>query len=135
MASGRGCAPGRAGSSLAEDGRRGGAGSARRLRRTSEIRRVLEEGSPRRSRRVVLYVAPGGGPSRAAWVTGRRVGGAVVRNRARRLLREAWRVLAPGVVEGYDLVMVARGPFGKAGASELAAEIEELLREAGLIEA
>ena len=63
------------------------------------------------------------------------MGGAVARNRARRLLREAWRVLAPGVVEGYDLVMVARGPFGNAGAPELAAEIEELLREAGLIEA
>ncbi len=31
--------------------------------------------------------------------------------------------------------LVARGPFGKAGAPELAAEIEELLREAGLIEA
>jgi RNase P protein component len=34
----------------------------------------------------------------------------------------------------YDLVMVARGPFGKAGAPELTAEIEELLRRAGLIE-
>jgi ribonuclease P protein component len=83
---------------------------------------------------VVLYVAPGDGPSRAAWITGKRVGSAVARNRARRLLREAWGAVAPAVRDGYDLVMVARGPFEKAGAPELTAEIEELLRRAGLIE-
>ena len=83
---------------------------------------------------MVLYVALGDGPARAAWVTGRRVGGAVARNRARRLLRAAWRMLAPVVADGYDLVMVARGPFGQAKAPELAEEIEELLRQAGLIE-
>jgi ribonuclease P protein component len=79
-------------------------------------------------------VALGDGPARAAWVAGRRVGGAVARNRARRLLREVWRDLAPLVVGGYDLVVVARGPFGRAKAPELAEEIEELLRQAGLIE-
>jgi ribonuclease P protein component len=83
---------------------------------------------------VVLYVALGDGPARAAWVTGRRVGGAVARNRARRLLREAWRKLAPVVADRHDLVVVARGPFGRAKAPELAEEIEELLRQAGLIE-
>jgi len=114
--------------------RRAGVGSAPRLRRSSDIRRVLREGVPRRSRRVVLYVAPGDGPSRAAWVTGRRVGGAVARNRVRRLFREAWRALNPEVAEGYDLVLVARGPFGDPKAPELTEEIEELLRRAGLIE-
>jgi ribonuclease P protein component len=83
---------------------------------------------------VVLYVALGDGPARAAWVTGRRVGGAVARNRVRRLLREAWRKLAPVVADGHDLVVVARGPFDRTKAPELAEEIEELLRQAGLIE-
>ncbi len=109
-------------------------GSAPRLRRSADIRRALRTGTPRATRRVVLYVAPGEGPSRAAWVTGKRVGGAVARNRARRLLREAWRALSPGVKRGYHLVMVARGPFGRTGAPELTAEIEELLRRADLIE-
>jgi ribonuclease P protein component len=81
-----------------------------------------------------VYVAPGEGPARAALVASRRVGGAVARNRARRLLREAWRVLAPGVEEGHDLVLVARGPFGRARAPELIEEIEALLRRAGLID-
>jgi ribonuclease P protein component len=119
---------------LAAGARRAGAGSAPRLRRSADIRRALREGTSRASDRVVLYVAPGDGPTRAAWITGKRVGTAVARNRARRLLREAWRALSPGVRDGYDLVMVARGPFEKAGAPELTAEIEELFRRAGLIE-
>jgi ribonuclease P protein component len=79
-------------------------------------------------------VAPGEGPSRAGWVTGRRVGGAVARNRARRLLRESWRAVAPKVEEGHDLVLVARGPFGRIRTPELIEEIEGLFGEAGLIE-
>jgi ribonuclease P protein component len=58
----------------------------------------------------------------------------VSRNRARRVLREAWRALAPGVEEGNDLVLVARGPFGHAGTPELIEEIEGLFRRAGLVE-
>jgi ribonuclease P protein component len=82
---------------------------------------------------VVVYVAPGPAPSRAAWVTGKRVGGAVARNRARRLLREAWRALWPRVREGYDLVLVARVPFQGSKAPELIEEIESLFAEAGLM--
>jgi ribonuclease P protein component len=58
----------------------------------------------------------------------------VARNRARRLLRETWRALAAGVEEGNDLVLVARGPFGRTRAPELIEEIEGLLRRAGLID-
>jgi ribonuclease P protein component len=119
---------------LADAGPRDGPGSLRRLRRSRDIRRVLRGGASHGSKRVVLYVAPGNGPTRAAWVTGRRVGGAVARNRARRLLREAWRVVAPGVEEGHELVLVARGPFGRVRAPDVIEEIEGLLRRAGLIE-
>jgi ribonuclease P protein component len=119
---------------LADVERRDGPGSPPRLRRSGDIRRVVRRGAAHRSERVVVYVAPGRGPSRAAVIAGRRVGGAVARNRARRLLREAWRALAPGVEAEYDLVLVARGPFGRAGAPDLIEEIEGLFLRAGLIE-
>ncbi len=118
---------------MADEGRKAGLGSAPRLRRPQDITRVLRSGAPLRARRVVLYVAPGTGSSRAAWVTGRRVGGAVARNRARRLLRESWRRLASKVPAGYELVLVARGPFGEAKASEVVEEVEGLLRRAGVM--
>ena len=45
--------------------------------------------------------------SRWGFITSKRVGNAVKRNRARRLLREAVRALMPVVVEGWDVVLVA----------------------------
>jgi ribonuclease P protein component len=57
----------------------------------------------------------------------------VARNRARRLLREAWRVLSSRVTDGHELVLVARGPFDDPKASELIEEIEDLLTQAGVM--
>lgn len=118
---------------MADDGRRGGPDSPPSLRHARDIRRVMRGGTSLTSGRVVVYVAPREGPSRAAVVTGKRVGGAVARNRARRLLREAWRALRSDVEEGHDLVLMARGPFGSARTPELVREVEELFRRAGLI--
>jgi ribonuclease P protein component len=121
------------GRSSAADARRGGPGSAPELVDAPSLRRAMREGVSHRSGRVVVYVAPRPGPSRAAWVTGKRVGGAVARNRARRLLREACRALWPRVREGHDVVLVARGPFGDSKAPELIEEIQQLFTDAGLI--
>lgn len=80
-----------------------------------------------------MFVAPGDGLARGAWVAGRRVGPAVVRNRARRLLREAWRELAPRLRERHDVVIVARAPLEGARAPELTEEVERLLHRAGVM--
>jgi ribonuclease P protein component len=81
--------------------------------------------------RVVVFVAPGSGA--VAFVAGRRVGGAVVRNRARRILRAAWREIAPLVRDGYDIALVARGAIRGAGSQELVPEVAELLSRARVI--
>ena len=80
---------------------------------------------------MVLFVAPGTGS--AASVAGRRIGGAVLRNRARRILRAAWRELAPRVVEGNDVVLVARATIAGARTHELVSEVEGLLTRAQVI--
>src|SRR6266508_6614918 len=85
-----------------------------RIRTDGEIRAVLVGGIRRAERGMVVYVLPMGGPTRAAFVCGRKVGGAVQRNRARRILREAWRALADRVRSGYDVVFVARPEIGGA---------------------
>ena len=83
---------------------------------------------------MILYVAPSEGPPRAGFVAGRKVGGAVRRNRARRLLREAWRALAPGVSDGHDVVVVARPTIEGAKAHAVTADLETLLARARLID-
>ena len=80
---------------------------------------------------MVVFVAPGTGS--AAFVAGRRIGGAVLRNRARRILRAAWRVLEDKVEDGYDVVVVARAAIVGARSQDLVAEVEELLSRAQVI--
>jgi len=80
---------------------------------------------------VILWVAPGSGA--VAAVASRRIGGAVQRNRARRILRAAWRDIASRVREGSDIVLVARNSIRAAKADELIEEISGLCRRAGVI--
>ena len=82
---------------------------------------------------MVLYVVPGSEHVAAAFVAGRRVGGAVERNRARRVLREAWRSLAPTLHRGADVVFVAKRGILRARSSELEAEMRDLLSRSGLV--
>jgi ribonuclease P protein component len=87
---------------------------------------VLDEARPLHGERVVVFLALGNGGS--AFVAGRRVGGAVERNRARRILRAAWREVAPQVGNGNDVVLVARSGIRGAKTQDLVAEMTELLR-------
>lgn len=82
---------------------------------------------------MVVLVAPG--PGTMAFVAGRRVGGAVPRNRARRILKAAWRELAPRVGDGYDIAFVARGAIRGSKTQDLVAEMEKLLTRAGVMRA
>jgi ribonuclease P protein component len=78
-----------------------------------------------------VFVAPGSGT--VAFVAGRRVGDAVIRNRARRILRAAWREVAPKVRDGYDIALVARKQIRGARTPELVPEVEGLLSRAQVI--
>jgi ribonuclease P protein component len=74
---------------------------------------------------VVVLLAPGSGSF--AVVAARRIGGAVQRNRARRILREAWRQVPPQVRDTSDAVLVARKAIRGAKTQDLVAEMEQLL--------
>ena len=95
------------------------------------VARTLSSGQAFHGERVVVFVAPGAGS--AAFVAGRRIGGAVLRNRARRILRAAWRELADEVEDGYDVVVVARAAIVGARMQELVTEVAELLSRAQVI--
>ena len=82
---------------------------------------------------MILYVAPHAGPTDAAFVASRRVGGAVARNRARRIMRAAWRELRSAVQADLDAVFVARESIQGAKTQDLEPEMRELLQRAGAI--
>jgi ribonuclease P protein component len=101
--------------------------------RSAQVRRVFDTARPLHAGRVVLFLAPGSGES--AVVATRRVGGAVERNRARRILRAAWREVAPQVGNDNDVVLVAREAIVGARTQDLVAEMIELLRRGEVVRA
>lgn len=86
-----------------------------RLRRGKDIQRAYQEGARLVCRFFVAFVVPrGAGPLRLGVVASRRVGGAVARNRAKRLLREVFRLRRPAREVSADVVLVARASIAKA---------------------
>jgi ribonuclease P protein component len=91
----------------------------------------MSSGRPFHGDRVVAFVAPGSG--NVAFVAGRRVGGAVVRNRARRVLRAAWREIAGRAGTDVDIVLVARSAIRGAKTQDLVAELTDVLSRARVL--
>lgn len=112
-------------------------GRTHRLSRTWQYQRAYAEGSSLRGRLVVLYAhVVAGEPSRLGIVASRKVGGAVVRNRTKRRLREIGRALWPRVrSDGRQLVIIALPKAAGAAYADLAADVTDLLRRMEAFEA
>ncbi len=122
----------------------------RSLSRKSDFKKVYEEGEKRVGRFLVLYFLPGADDARAV-IASRKLGGAVQRNRAKRLLREALASPAiggPGSKErilgkffpardgeeaskdkmrGLWVVAIARRGILAAKSADVSSEVEQLL--------
>jgi ribonuclease P protein component len=92
--------------------------------RGREIRRVLDEGRASHGERVVVFLAPGSGD--AAMIAGKKVGKAVQRNRARRVLRAAWPSVSH-LAPDADAVLVARARILDAKTQDLVDEMTHLV--------
>lgn len=102
--------------------------SRHRLRRAADINRVRQQGASRRHPYVVAIAYPNGGEvSRFAFVASRRVGKAVQRNRARRLLREVIRQRMAEIKPGWDCVLIARREIVGASFAEVETAVLSLL--------
>ena len=103
--------------------------------RTADFERIRKEGARWRGRLCALNAARAFlySPTRVGYVTSKKVGGAVQRNRARRLMREAVRALAAAgeLPEGWDLVVIAHTAMvtESAGMAQVKEEIRWLLRK------
>jgi ribonuclease P protein component len=106
-----------------------------RLSRAGEFARLKREGSSFHGRLMVLSVlkAEPDCETRIGFVTSRRVGGAVVRNRVRRRLREAVRAVRPSMARGYWLVLIARQAASRATFDAIRAEWLQLAQRSAVL--
>lgn len=109
-----------------------------RLSRSAEFERVYRQGRSTANRHLVLYAFPNQSTERPrlGLSVSRKVGGAVERNRVKRLLREAFARAQDGLSPGQDLVVVARPQAGelaeREGLAGVDASLGELITKAGL---
>ena len=72
---------------------------------------------------------------RFAYVASKKVGNSVQRNRARRLMREAYRTMDRRIAPGYDVIFVARNGITDCKCDEVRRSMFGAIRAAGLFEA
>ena len=108
---------------------------SRRLTRSSEFLRVKNEGTAHRGALLILGVlwAEDAAPFRAGFVTSKRIGNAVVRNRVRRRIREAVRRHQHAVRSGLWIVLIARPGAAKASYQQLEHEWLRLAKRASIL--
>jgi len=102
-----------------------------RLRRPAAVQSVFARGVRFANRRLVLFVCEGEpGRRRCAFAAGKKLGGAVRRNRLRRRMREAFRRERKEFLRGCDLVLLARPETGEASFEDLCSALRDLLQKA-----
>ena len=105
-----------------------------RLKKNKDFKIVFQKGKSGPSRNTVIYFRKNNlGRTRVGFSVSKRLGGAVVRNRIKRVLRESIRKQYFRILPGVDLIFIARGPIKEIKSSQIEQSLVKLMEKHGLI--
>ena len=104
-----------------------------RLRQKSEFRTVFAQGKSFPGKYVVVYVTSGA--CKYAFVASKKVGKAVERNRAKRLMREVIRLHMPLLNKNYQVIAIARPSIKGKSYQDVESSLLQLLQRAKVFRA
>jgi ribonuclease P protein component len=101
-----------------------------RIRRRAEYQQIYDRGTRIRSRYSTVFIAPNDkGITRLGIAATRKLGGAVERNRAKRLIREVFR--RNTLAQGFDIVVIPKRELLDASLTLLEADYRTILERRG----
>lgn len=103
------------------------------LRKQKDFSTIYKRGKSLGGKHVVLFYRKNGlGYNRLGFLASKKVGNSVVRNRARRLMKESFRKAEPNLQSGYDLIMIARNGIQLVKCDDVYRSLSSLFKRAGL---
>ena len=103
------------------------------LRKNSEFSAVYNKGKSVCDRYVVLFYRLNGLPyNRTGFLASKKVGNSVVRNRAKRLMKESYRNIEGSLPEGYDFIIIARNTICGKKCAEVEKSLNSAFRRTGV---
>lgn len=103
------------------------------LKRNNDFRRLYARGKSYAGGYIVVYSAKNRlEVNRTGLTVSKSLGKAVVRNRMKRLMRESYRRLDEKLVQGYDLVIVARNRAVGKSQEQIMKDMEYVMKKLGL---
>lgn len=102
-----------------------------RMQKKANFQNVFAVGKSYASRHVVIYILKGK-PSKYGIIASKKIGNAVRRNRAKRLLREAIRLNLDGLKLDCQMVLIARAPINGSTLREVEKSVLTIWKKAGI---
>lgn len=105
-----------------------------RLKLNKDFRRLYARGKSLAGGFVAVYAQKNRrGINRVGFTVGKQLGNAVIRNRAKRLMRESYRQLEGGMTGSYDMVIVARNRAAGKTYQQILRDMKYVLASLGVL--
>lgn len=105
-----------------------------RLRDSAAFKRVYAKGQSCANRYLVLFALKKNQQyNQVGFIASKKVGNSVVRNRARRLMKESFRLNNQELKSGYDVVVIARASIKEATYKDVEKAMSHILKKSKLL--